>query len=193
MIPICRHIKTDGVRCKANALRDRAYCYYHDRLHRILTRRETTPRNSFVLHPLEDRGSVFLAISDVVCALAAGHIDPQKAIHLIHGLQVAGKYAPNLSSSVAADAVRSVDFTKAGDELAAELFRCTDDDQCESCGFLKICSLEKARAWRAAQDAGHEDDESDGDDEDEENDGDEDDEEDEEEEARAADAGAPAA
>jgi len=93
MIPICRHIKTDGIRCKAITLRDRPYCYVHDRLHRILTRRSSTSTNSFILHPLEDRNSVFLALSDVICGLAAGHIDQQNAARLIQGLQVAGKFA----------------------------------------------------------------------------------------------------
>jgi hypothetical protein len=31
MIPICRHIKTDGARCKANALRVGAFNYFHGR------------------------------------------------------------------------------------------------------------------------------------------------------------------
>ncbi|MGD0347970.1 MAG: hypothetical protein ABSA85_14505 [Terracidiphilus sp.] len=156
MIPVCRHIKTDGARCKANALRERPYCYYHDRLHRVLNK-QNYPQKSLVLHPLEDRDSVFMALSDVVCGLAAGRIDTQNATRLIYGLQVAGKYAPDSANDVAKDAVKSVDFTNTGDELAPELSYCTNDDECDSCGHLDNCKLKKAQAWRAAHPLGDED------------------------------------
>jgi hypothetical protein len=186
MVPICRHIKTDGARCMAIALRDRPYCYYHDRLHGVLTRRSSKTTKSFVLHPLEDRDSVFLALSDVVCGLAAGHVDPENATRLIHGLQVAGKFAPNLSGEVARDAVKSLDFTSTGDELAPVVCYCSPDDECDSCPSFASCSSKKARKWRAA----HPDDEEDEDDSeedgnnevDEESDDEEEDEEDEDDE-----------
>lgn len=32
----CRNILPDGSRCHAVALKDAAYCYHHDRIHRAL-------------------------------------------------------------------------------------------------------------------------------------------------------------
>ena len=53
MIPMCRQIKSNGSRCKANALRDRPYCYWHDRLHRVLSKPKVGRKNSLTLHPPE--------------------------------------------------------------------------------------------------------------------------------------------
>ena len=161
MIPACRHIKTNGARCRAAALRDRPYCYFHDRLHRVLARQKSGVTRSLLLHPLEDRDSVFMALSDVVCGLAAGRIDPRNAGRLIYGLQVAGQFAPECSSSLPCDAVKSVTVTKTGDELAPNLILCTADDHCDSCPDCDDCDLEKAQAWRAAQDAKDDEEEDD--------------------------------
>ena len=175
MIPICRHVKTNGARCKAITLRDRPYCYFHDRLHRVLTRRNSTSTNSFMLNPLEDRDSVFLALSDVVCAHAAGHIDHQTAASLIQGLQVSGKYAPDSAIEVSNDAVKSVAFTRAGDELAPMLSYCTPEDDCGGCHNRDHCGAQQAQDWRAAHANGDVDDsEEDGNDEENVADGEED-------------------
>jgi hypothetical protein len=160
MIPLCRHIKTNGVRCRAAALSDKPYCYYHDRLHRALTRQKPTSKNSLVLHPLEDRSSILMALSEVICGLAAGRIDPRDAARLIYGLQVAGQFAPS-SLDLPEDAVESFTVAKTGDELAPELTLCTEDDHCGSCPDSEDCDLKKAVTWRAAQadeDSGEEDD-----------------------------------
>ena len=166
MIPACRHIKTNGARCRAAALRDRPYCYFHDRLHRVLARQKSGVTRSLLLHPLEDRDSVFMALSDVICGLAAGRIDPRAAARLIYGLQVAGQFAPS-SLDVPEDAVESFTVAKTGDELAPELTLCTADDHCDSCPGSEDCDLKKAVAWRAAQaaeDSGEEDDNEEDDD-----------------------------
>lgn len=34
MYPECRHVKTNGLKCKSPALRGMPYCYFHARLHR---------------------------------------------------------------------------------------------------------------------------------------------------------------
>jgi hypothetical protein len=32
-LPVCRHIKTNGLQCRAVALTDAPFCYFHTRLH----------------------------------------------------------------------------------------------------------------------------------------------------------------
>jgi hypothetical protein len=46
MIPLCRHLKTNGVRCRAIALREKPYCYYHDRLHRVIHKQKAAQKKS---------------------------------------------------------------------------------------------------------------------------------------------------
>ncbi len=158
MIPVCRHIKPNGARCQSPALADAPYCYHHDRLHRALATRRSGKKNKLVLHPLENRVSVFMALSDVLRSFAACQIDECKAARLIQGLRIAGQLAPSTSEWVAEDAVEYLDFTQSGEELAPKLTFCTSDDRCDNCPRRDDCDLERSRDWRAGQASGVADD-----------------------------------
>ena len=75
---LCRHVKTNGTRCKSPSLDGEKWCYFHNRLHqRHTTYRHTeatrgylVPGQHIELAPLEDRESVQLALSCVINALA---------------------------------------------------------------------------------------------------------------------------
>jgi hypothetical protein len=140
----------DGARCKSPALRDQPCCYHHNRLHRVLNKPKSSKKNALLLRPLEDRSSVLMALSDVICGLAAGQIDTNLAARLIYGLQVAGQIATDFPWTVSDKSVKSVDITRTGDELAPVLTYCTSDDHCASCPHLDGCKLEKSRDWLAA-------------------------------------------
>jgi hypothetical protein len=98
-IRICRHIKTNGLQCRAAALADASLCYFHTRLHqRHAPYRQTdisraylhiTPGQNIELCPLEDRESVQLALSTVINALATGQLDVKRATAILYGLQLA--------------------------------------------------------------------------------------------------------
>ncbi len=74
---LCRHIKTNGTRCKAPSLTDGFWCYFHHHLHqRHTTFRHTEATRSYripgqhiELTALEDRESVQVALSVVINAL----------------------------------------------------------------------------------------------------------------------------
>jgi hypothetical protein len=113
---VCRHIRINGQRCGAYALRDKPFCYYHDRAlqrHRNILPETSTPT---VIHqhdgreltpieveyyapaerplkldlpPLEDRESIQLAISMIVSAMAQDRLEPARATRILYGLQVA--------------------------------------------------------------------------------------------------------
>jgi hypothetical protein len=65
------------------------------------------------LPPLEDRPSVQVALSMIVCALAQGRIDPKRANSLLYGLQVASanlRSAPTEYTSRVTETVLDPDF-----------------------------------------------------------------------------------
>ena len=100
-VPICRHIKTDGLQCHGVALHGYSYCYFHKRLHAshqpYRDKIYIDPQESLLNLPAtEDRASVQLAISSVINALATGCITERRATALFYGLQLASSNARGL-------------------------------------------------------------------------------------------------
>src|SRR5271156_591111 len=120
MVPECRHIKTSGGKCGSPALRGRPYCYYHSRL----KERAAQPRSpSLAIElpaSLEDRGSIQLALSEIVTAIAESRIDPRRAGILLYALQIASSNAKHQDEIVCADAVAETVVTEQGEEMALE-------------------------------------------------------------------------
>ncbi|WP_158793392.1 hypothetical protein [Granulicella sp. L60] len=126
-LPVCRHIKTNGLQCRAVALTDAPFCYFHTRLHarQINYRPNEATRPYFnigrdlELCAIEDRESVQFALSVVINALAANRIDPKRAATLLYGLQLASSNAARLNIAPdTPDVVRSVESTPDGLDLA---------------------------------------------------------------------------
>jgi len=129
--PLCRHIKTSGVRCQSPSLSEASLCYFHSRLYRRHTgfrqlapiagqpRATLIPGQHIELAPLEDRESVQVALSVVINALATGQLDTRRATALLYGLQLASINSAHLHlSPYAPDMVRSVQSTPEGLDLA---------------------------------------------------------------------------
>ena len=126
-LTLCRHIKTNGTRCKAPSLTDGTWCYFHQRLHQrhtafrptAATRGYLIPGQHIELIPLEDRESVQVALSVVINALATGQLDIKRATALLYGLQLASNNAAGLQTKpFAPDVVRSVEPSPEGLDLA---------------------------------------------------------------------------
>ncbi len=87
----CKHIKADGTTCKAIALRNEVFCYFHlatrDRVRR--QRVATERKLPLQLPVLEDRAAVQLAIGDVINAVLSDRIDQRRAALVLYGLQTA--------------------------------------------------------------------------------------------------------
>jgi len=95
----CHHIKTNGYKCEASALRGQPFCYFHT----LSRTREQRLANQPALPPpepaitpvalelplLEDANAVQIAVSLVVSALAGNRIEPRRAGVLIYALQLA--------------------------------------------------------------------------------------------------------
>ena len=189
MYRLCRHIKPDGTRCEAPALREMPYCFFHDHFHREIGKSLKKPKakkRSIALPRLQDRGSVLEAISDVVGALGAGHLDSSTAGRLIYGLQVAGQFTREYTRRHSPKAVQSFTVAEDGAEMAEEFYICEDDDQCKDCFRIEYCTLDDAEKFRAAHPdkfpADKDDEEDDGDDNEDDNNKEEDEREDENQE-----------
>lgn len=117
-IPLCRHIRTNGTRCRSAAISGQDFCYFHVRLHKdhpapltaqqivdswredhveafrkggedpMLLARAYPRQNEFNFPPLEDDESVQLAGSMLFHAVAQGKIHPFRAGILVKALQI---------------------------------------------------------------------------------------------------------
>jgi hypothetical protein len=136
-LSLCRHIKTNGTRCKAPSLTDGLWCYFHYRLHQRHTAFRPTqatcgyliPGQHIELTALEDRESVQVALSVVINALATGQLDIRRATALLYGLQLASNNARGLHTEpTAASIVRAIEPSPEGLDLAEPGAVCEVDD-----------------------------------------------------------------
>jgi hypothetical protein len=144
---ICRHIKTNGRRCKSPSLGLSAFCYFHSRLHRRhrnlvetappLHETHLNPANSATglpqtplesaaieldLPPLEDAESIQVFISLLITALARNRIDSKRAAILLYGLQLVSSNARSIIiEPTATSIVRTLSRTKSGLNLAESI------------------------------------------------------------------------
>lgn len=143
---LCRHVKTNGLQCKAAALNGGIWCYFHHRLHQQhrtvrqtqATRGYLIPGQHIELTTLEDRESVQVALSVVINALATGNLDIKRATALLYGLQLASNNARGLRTEpFAPDVVRTVEPSPEGLDLAEpgatldtdDLYHFNDDEE----------------------------------------------------------------
>jgi hypothetical protein len=126
-LPLCRHIRTNGLRCKSPALTDAIYCFFHARLHErhsnyrhtAASRGYLIPGQHIQLTTLEDRESIQVALSVVINALATGNLDSRRATALLYGLQLASSNAAQLDlTPYAFEVVRTAESTPDGLDLA---------------------------------------------------------------------------
>ena len=134
---LCRHIKTNGLQCKAAALAGGLWCYFPHRLHQRHTPFRPTPATRGYLIPgqhieltaLEDRESVQVALSVVINALATGQLDTRRATALLYGLQLASNNARGLRTEpFATNIVRTIEPSPEGLDLAQPGAVCEIED-----------------------------------------------------------------
>ena len=89
----CQHIKSDGIRCGSPALRDRRYCYYHNktREYEIARRRGRRSEMRVTIPDLENPNAIQGALGEVIRLMLTDQIDVRKAGLAIYALQTAAK------------------------------------------------------------------------------------------------------
>jgi hypothetical protein len=102
-VRLCSHLKSDAVVCGSPALRGKTLCYFHQRdvqrAQRIVQLRARVRRRAQIaqlsLPPLDTAQGIQFALFDVLDALAANRIEPQRAGALLFGLQQASRLILN--------------------------------------------------------------------------------------------------
>src|SRR5271166_333186 len=93
IIKTCNHIKENGFCCGSAAATGRDYCYFHlsirGRRLKMARARARGQRWRLELPPLEDLYSVQVSITQVIAAMADGHIDRGLGGGMLYGLQQA--------------------------------------------------------------------------------------------------------
>jgi hypothetical protein len=117
MIPICRHIKTSGERCKSPAMRDHSFCYFHARVH---SRTRSADRVEISFSVPEDFAAIQESIAKVFDGIVSGRISPQQSSQILRGLHLAMQTIPR-KPAPPADSVQELTLSKKGDELAPPL------------------------------------------------------------------------
>lgn len=92
MFQECRHILTSGHKCKAAALRGKAYCYYHIASRRFAAKK-ITHMDPLEFPSIEDAAGVQIAINQVLRALGNWRIEPRHAGVYFYGLHIAARLA----------------------------------------------------------------------------------------------------
>jgi hypothetical protein len=134
----CRHIKSNGTKCRSHALTDKPFCYFHTRLH-FLTSKKSTPFDSVELPVLEDRSAIQLALSQVLSALGSAHLDSKRAGLFLYGLQIASQNVDRRCDIVPEPTVETLTSNLDGDEMAPEETVCEVPDDCYDCEEKETC------------------------------------------------------
>ena len=155
----CRHIKNDGQRCRAAALKGKPYCFFHMKFDRIYK------RDRIEMPPIEDSTSVLLAIGQVIRALNYETMDCKRAGLMLYGLQIAATVTARKEQTDPAECVRSIhdldgkplEFSEAffmdTPMLAPENSVCEPPHDCADCSQKNSCKKPDAVIDRDPGDA----------------------------------------
>ena len=138
MYKTCRHIKPNGLRCEAPALKGGHFCYYHSKVHSI----GAEPNAKFAnlqLPPPEDPAAIQLSVARIADAVINGRLDLKKAASLLSGLKIAAQFIDRKKFFFAPDAVQSAEQDSQGNELAPDQYVCKEKDDCNDCPYSDDC------------------------------------------------------
>ena len=135
----CRHIRHNGLKCEAMALREKAYCYYHMRMHERRARPAPKPDDPIKLPVLEDRSAILTALAEILDALGSSRLDERKAGLFLSALRIATQNVDHHKDIVSMRAVHSMSSTAAGDELGPAVITCPPLIPCSECDIRDTC------------------------------------------------------
>ena len=139
----CRHIKPNGLKCEAMALRGKAYCYFHMRLHERKTRPAPKSDEPLKLPVLEDRTAIQMALAEILDAFASSRLDKGDASLYLYALQIASQNVDRRKDIISMRAVHSMSLTSGGDELGPAVITCPPLIPCSECDIRDTCKERK--------------------------------------------------
>jgi hypothetical protein len=95
-IPRCEHIKDNGVRCGAPALRGKTLCYHH---HDVHAKRLKPGHKGYKFRPIETAESVKMQVADIAQSAHDGSISLQLARVLLYAIQIGAQQMNRLGPS----------------------------------------------------------------------------------------------
>lgn len=105
-IPLCCHIKDNGVRCGSPALHGRKLCYFHDRQRKTFPHRQPYRSAQFCrtadFFNVRTPDDVMIAINQVMNGVLRGQLSPNEARAILFALQTATVFVPDATSAGAA-------------------------------------------------------------------------------------------
>ncbi|WP_162601882.1 hypothetical protein [Occallatibacter savannae] len=135
----CRHILLSGHKCRAAAVRGKAFCYHH-MASRRLARTTLTATDPLMLPSVEDPAGLIAAVNQVIRHYGDSHIDRDKAGTLFYGLQVATSILKaSLRSQPPGQTVRDVIEDEEEGLIAPESTSCEPPQDCEDCERRNTC------------------------------------------------------
>ncbi len=147
----CRHLLTNGCKCKSPALRGQPYCYFHTRVHRHNTQPPIAPQEPLRIPVLEDQNAIQLAVSQVLDALASSRLDRAQAALFLRGIQIAAGTVYHGFIETSSSPVDTVTQSESGDDLGPEERSCYIPYTCSKCSDKDTCRDYKSHLDRKAQ------------------------------------------
>jgi hypothetical protein len=135
----CRHIKTNGLKCRSKALKGMPYCYYHNNVHRQSAARPRSAKDSLSIPFPEDKPGILLALDQVFYGITSKKLNTKEAGLLLYGLQIASNNVERRPVLLVEDPVESVSVTPAGHELGPEKRPCSTAESCTVCPDRLAC------------------------------------------------------
>jgi hypothetical protein len=133
MYTICRHIKTNGLRCESPALRGSHFCYYHSKIHTVGAE-PNLKYGPLQLPAPEDAAAIQLSVARINDAIINDRIDLKKATSLLYGIQIAAQFIDRRKNFDEEKTVQFAEQTAEGDELAPCEYICNNKD-CGECPY----------------------------------------------------------
>lgn len=140
----CRHILSGGHKCRAAALRGKAFCYYHIASRR-LSKIVTTSASNLVLPSVEDPAGIITSINQVLSTYGKHYIDHHQAGVYLYGLQIAASLARKTASDQKpSETVRDLCDDPVHGVIAPENSVCEPPGDCRTCPKIDTCKRGQA-------------------------------------------------
>lgn len=109
----CHHVRSSGVRCGSLALRDKRYCYYHQRSRPLMVGSKNRGTPVLLALPLfEDAHAIQATLHSVVFHLLEGTMDHKTGSLLLYAMQIASSNLKHMKIETPAPGESIVDLPK---------------------------------------------------------------------------------